>query len=280
MNACHPRQNVRIHHANARSNSSPALSEFSPDDEFGLNKTFPQLAPENLTRDCALVYLNPTDDAGLTRIDHELAARKARAQREDELELTRLMDDTFAAVERDVLRDLERPTAAAAAAARAKPAPATVTARSAASALSRAPTKAAVGTGAFAAPTKASGARAPLAMRKSRVPAQQASVAERQPPVSSSAAAASRSTLGYSRGRAVSQKVRKPGALVFRDGAAKAEGARGSAGRSASEAEFQAKVRDVVIELRAHGLRDEDDGLFGSAVPVDDDEYADFQLAL
>jgi hypothetical protein len=248
-----------------------ALPEFSPDDEFGPNKTFPQLAPENLTQGCALVYLNPTDDEGLTRLDRELAERRARGQRQDELELQRLMDETFAAVERDVLRDLE--------AERPKQAPATVTARSAASALSRAPRTAGAGAGAaFAAPTKASGARAPLAVRKVRAPAQ-AGVAERQPAAS---AAASRSTLGYSRGRAVSQKVRRPGALVFRDGAAgMLDASRKPAGqRSASEEQFQAKVREVVTELRAYGLRDEDDGLFGSALPMDDDEYADFQLAL
>jgi len=254
MSACRFPRNVRISSTILQpSNSRPALPEFSPDDEFGPNKTFPQLAPENLTRGCALVYLNPTDDEGLTRIDRELAERKARGQRGDELELQRLMDETFATIEQDVLRDLD--------AARPKPAPATVTARSAASALSRAPKAAGA---AFAAPTKSSGARA-----------------ERQPPAST---AASRSTLGYSRGRAVSQKVRRPGALVFRDGAAAAAGRpdapRKSAGRSASEEQFQAKVREVVTELRAHGLLDEDDELFGSVVPVDDDEYADFQLAL
>jgi hypothetical protein len=253
------------------SNTRPALPEFSPDDEFGPNKTFPQLAPENLTRGCALVYLNPTDDEGLTRTDRELAERRARGQRGDELELQRLIDETFAAIEQDVLRDLD--------AAPPKPPPATVTARSAASALSRAPK--AAGAAAFAAPPKSSGARAPLAVRKARAPVPQAGSAERQPPAST---AASRSTLGYSRGRAVSQKVRRPGALVFRDGAAAATGrpdaSRKPAGRSASEEQFQAKVREVVTELRAHGLRDEDDGMFGSVMPVDDDEYADFQLAL
>ena len=128
MSACRFPRTVRISSTILQpSNSRPALPEFSPDDEFGPNKTFPQLAPENLTRGCALVYLNPTDDEGLTRIDRELAERKARGQRGDELELQRLMDDTFATIEQDVLRDLD--------AARPKPAPATVTARSAASAL-------------------------------------------------------------------------------------------------------------------------------------------------
>jgi hypothetical protein len=81
----------------------------------------------------------------------------------------------------------------------------------------------------------------------------------------------------------VSQRVRAPGGLVFRDGGAVAEGRRDAVAgrplRSASEEQFQAKVREVVTELRSHGLRDEDE-LFSSVVPLDDDEYADFQLAL
>jgi hypothetical protein len=216
----------------------------------------------------------------LTRIDRELAERKARGQRENEVELQKLMDETFAAIDQDVMRDLGVTSFSSSRdSARPKAVAPTTMSKAAASALSRNSKTA------FVASTKSSSTRAPLALdvRKSRPPP--ASHTARQPTQFPVSTTASRSTLGYSQGRAVSQKVRKPSAMVFRDAvgaaaAGKPDTTRKPTGRSVSEEQFQAKVRDVVTELRSHSLKNEDDGLFGNSIALEDDEYADFQLAL
>jgi hypothetical protein len=96
------------------------------------------------------------------------------------------------------------------------------------------------------------------------------------------ASAASRSTIGYSQGRAASQKLRKPATAIFRDDSQDSRSISESSipsQKSSSSDDFQTKARDIIEQLRLQDLNDdEDDGILGPTEFVDDDEYADFQL--
>jgi hypothetical protein len=97
------------------------------------------------------------------------------------------------------------------------------------------------------------------------------------------AAAASRSTLGYAQGRAVSQRVRKPVTAVFRDEGRSVSSALAVTKRPVEDEEMLGNTRDVVERLRVQDLGlfegDGDEGLVVSLDVVDDD-FADFQLPL
>lgn len=256
-----------------------ALAEHDSGDEFGPNKTFPHLAPENLMRGWASVYMAPLDENGLAPLEREAQERQKRFEKESDLQLRKAMDEAFAEIDRDVREDLGLAVPSSKKSVRAnKKAPSTLLAKNAASALSRS-SKAAprLTTAAVSAAHKP---RAPLALnvRKARLPppAENNTTSQRNP----AGMAASRSTLGYAQGRAVSQRVRKPVTSVFRD---EAGIAKVTASRSVSDEDALSNARDVVSRLRMQDLSmldmDEEEGLI-SNVDFEDDEYDDFQLPL
>jgi hypothetical protein len=262
-----------------------ALPDYPSDDEFGPNKTFPQLAPENLTRGMISTYFNPVDHNGISLADKEKAEQKAQFDKRVDEQLKKHVEDSLADVERSVMEDLglaqkRSVNPSSQNAAFKSSTPGTFITKSAASALSR-PGK----IPSYAAATNASKTRAPgmLNIRKSR----EVPLPSMDPSASrfATASAASRSTIGYSQGRATSQKFRTPSAAVFRD-ETKSQRSTSEASTpsaySSSLGDFQARAIDVVEQLR---LRDVDpdeqkDDLYTSAVMIEDDEYVDFQLTV
>jgi hypothetical protein len=186
-------------------------------------------------------------------------------------------DETFAELERDVREEL-----GLAPVAQKKKTLSTILSRNAVSALSR-PSKPASRLAPVSRkpPAKSTANPALLQARKIR-PA--APITSATAPVGSqrfaSATAASRSTLGYAQGRAVSQKVRRPITSVFRD--------TNGAERSASDNQILKDAGNVVERLRMADLGlddhdDDEDSLFGhesNIVPGIDDEFDDFQFPL
>src|ERR1700712_5584918 len=86
--------------------SNAALPDYPSDDEFGPDKTFPQLAPENLMRGWPGVYFNPVDDNGVSLLDKKLAEQDAEAAKyEDEL-LQKAMDEDDKYLEAAALEEL------------------------------------------------------------------------------------------------------------------------------------------------------------------------------
>jgi hypothetical protein len=221
----------------------------------------------------------PLDENGLAPLEREAQERQKRFEKESDLQLRKAMDEAFAEIDRDVREDLGLAVPSSKKSVRAnKKAPSTLLAKNAASALSRS-SKAAprLTTAAVSAAHKP---RAPLALnvRKARLPppAENNTTSQRNP----AGMAASRSTLGYAQGRAVSQRVRKPVTSVFRD---EAGIAKVTASRSVSDEDALSNARDVVSRLRMQDLSmldmDEEEGLI-SNVDFEDDEYDDFQLPL
>jgi hypothetical protein len=260
----------------------PALPDIDSDDEFGPNKTFPHLAPENLMRGWESAYLSTVDENGLTEMERQMKASQEAFDKQAEQELQKALDEAFAEIEHNVMQDLslDPPSKTAAPAAKKAP-PLTLLAKNAASALSRPnkPTSRAVPTSASSAPKQRGNIA--LNVRKTRQPMPAPSNPASQRHVSSTSA--SRSTVGYAQGRAISQHVRKPLTSVFRDKSSQSNGK--TSGRSVSDEQALAQARDVVNILRVQDLsleddEDEDDGLFGDIRIMDDDELDDFQLQM
>src|ERR1700749_361168 len=83
-----------------------ALPEHDSGDEFGPDKTFPHLAPENLMRGWASVYMAPVDENGLAPLEREAQERQKRFEKESDLQLRKAMDEAFAEIDRDIREDL------------------------------------------------------------------------------------------------------------------------------------------------------------------------------
>lgn len=268
-----------------------ALPDYPSDDEFGLDKTFPQLAPENLMRGWPSVYFNPVDDYGVSLLDKQAAEQDAAAARyEDEL-LQKAMDEDDRYLEAAALEELSfdlTPATAFHAPAEnpASPdppkrkmkinAPPTLMSRSAAAALSKPANASSVPT--FSAPAAAAKARVPLGGilgRKIRPTAE--TISGRH------ASAASHNTLGYAKGRAASSNLKKPLSSIFKDGTESQKNvAAGSTPAPLAPKVDPLKELEEMIYARDMGDDGEDD-LFGNGggVPlVEEDEYADFQMKM
>jgi hypothetical protein len=247
------------------------MREYPSEDEFGPDKTFPHLQPENLMRGWAEVYMNPVDEHGVHQSDRLRAERNAKIQKIQDARMQQSLDDAFDSIDRDLMEDLGLPVKAK----QPAKAPGTLRSKDAASALSNAQSRR-VG------PSGSSKPHLPavLNVRKTRQPA---------PSVSSTrfanASAASKSTLGYAQGRAISQKVRKPITSVFRDDGASAPSRSVStalSGNSVSDGDYDKRAEEVVAALRKQDLgavdADLDADLFSPpAVSLDDDDDV-FQL--
>ena len=202
--------------------------------------------------------------------------RSERFRKESEEILQKALDDDFRDCERTLAEDLAFDEPAPAPAKKADKAQkpktkpvGTIAARSAASALAK-PSKPSSGPS-YAAPTAAARAKAPsggLLGRKAR-PTPAAPLASKQ----SLAPAISHSTLGYAKGRAVSNTLRKPLAGVFQD-----------------QTQVIAPKKDPIKELeeivRAReyeemGIDDDEDVFGGGGVSLlEDEDYADFQMKI
>ena len=254
-----------------------ALPEYDSGDEFGPDKTFPHLAPENLMRGWASVYMAPVDENGLAPLEREAQERQKRFEKESDIQLRKAMDEAFAEIDRDIREDLGLATSSSKKSVPAsKKAPSTLLAKNAASALSRS-SKAAPRLTTAAVPA-AHQSRAPRALNVRKI---------RQPPVANNTSsqrhpagmAASRSTLGYAQGRAVSQRVRKPVTSVFKD---ETGITRAPVGRSASDEDALSNARDVVSRLRMQDLSllDMDEEELSPSVDFLADDLDDFQFPL
>ncbi|TID27691.1 hypothetical protein E2P81_ATG00448 [Venturia nashicola] len=268
-----------------------ALPDYPSDDEFGPEKTFPQLAPENLTRGWPSVYFNPVDDNGVSLLEKKAAEQDAAAAKyEDEL-LQKAMDEDDKYLEAAALEELsfDLTPATSFQAPRENPAspdppkrklkltaPPTIMSKSAAAALSN-PSKPAVPS--FSAPTAAAKARVPLGGvlgRKVNRPATETISARRTNTTS-------HNTLGYAKGRAASSNLKKPLTSIFKDGSESHK-----SGVSSAPPVLKAPKVDPLKELEdmihARDMGDDEDDLFGNGggVPLveEDDEYADFQMKM
>jgi hypothetical protein len=259
-----------------------ALPDFDSDDEFGPNKTFPHLAPGNLTRGWESAYLSTVDDNGLTEMERQMKTREEAFEKEANHELQKALDEAFAGIEQDIMEDLNLAESDKKMSAPAKKAsPPTLMAKNAASALSR--TNKTTSRAAPASNPSAPKQRGNIALnvRKMRQPVPTPSNSTSQRHVSSTSA--SRSTVGYAQGRSISQRVRKPLTSVFRDKPSQSTSK--SIMRAVSDEQALAQARDVVKRLRVQDLNldnDEDgeDGLFDDMKIEDDDELDDFQLLM
>jgi hypothetical protein len=279
-----------------RLTASLALPDYPSDDEFGPEKTFPQLAPENLMRGWPSVYFNPVDDNGVSLLEKKAAEQDAEAAKyEDEL-LQKAMDEDDKYLEAAALEELsfhlgpavsfqqpaENPASPDPPKRKTKTmAPPTLMSKSAAAALSN-PSKPSSAPS-FARPTSAAKARAPLGgllNRKVRPSPAVETISNRH----ATANAASHSTLGYAKGRAASSNLKKPLGSIFKDGA-ESQRKGTSAVAPAAPAPKVDSLKELEDMIYARDMEDQDaeDDLFGigNGVPlVEEDEYADFQMKM
>jgi hypothetical protein len=287
---CLPSQRVSapyISRHGHRTDWPTALPDYPSDDEFGPNKTFPQFAPENFSRGWASVYLDPVDDNGVSLSDRREAEQTALAnQYTDEL-LKKALDEGFATLERSVMDDIaflpsptkseaeehhplqKKPQAPMRQPTTKLSAPPTLAAKSAASVLAGPPKVSSLPS--YTAPTKAKVPATGILGRKVR---QSAPLAPSTTTKFAKASAASHSTLGYAKGRAASQGLKKPLSSVFKDGP--------GANAAAPARKDPVVELEEIVRLREEAAEDDDDDLFGGGgVSLDlDDELEDFQLRM
>jgi hypothetical protein len=264
-----------------------ALPYYDSDDEFGPNKTFPQLAPENIMGGMISSYFNPVGPDGLTYVEREQSALRARMDKEED-ELMKKFEEQMDDTERNLRQELgmiqpPKKTSRSASPVRrlaTKPNPSkpgTVSAKSAATALGRPVSK----PSSFASATASSSSKTPssvLNVRKSRAVSAADSSASRY----AAATAASKSTLGYSQGRAASHQIRKT-STIYRDRAASSSAPldKDNSTTSGEHDAFDSETADVIEQLRIQELAfvamDDDEIDFGLD-PVEDHGHDIFQL--
>ena len=275
---------------------------------------YPMLEGANFTRGIYSTYFNPVGDDGLTRSEREDLEQKAKEDKKNEEIMQKAIDDMFKEVEESVAEGLlskkqnaiiEEPKKSQKVPPTRKPlaskTPSTINSKSAAAALSP-PPKAS-----FAASTVAAKSRLPSRLISSKKPTPM------NPSVARHAAAttASRTTIGYSQGRAASSSMRKPLSNLARStpastvsGAHKravstpaAPLSRGTS-RASSEAtitlarfakeNFTYEAEEELMQKMQHVSFDEVDeedledcmrGYMPAAL-LDDDEYDDFRLEI
>jgi hypothetical protein len=246
------------------------------DPEFPLDRPFPQLKPENLTRGWAEVYMN-ADVNGIGMLERKEVALKAKQKATGDKLLRQVEADVFEEIDEAVRRDLGMLPLGSK----------TILSKSAAMALSK-PKSSAIKRG------KNNIVHQSLAQKQLQALADgkssenvviHPSATTRTPP----GPVASRSTLGYARGRAVSARGaaplpsrRPPVSNIFRDSAE-------SKKPKMTRVDEANKLFDVEAGKAAPGFRpqhspdhvngpkEEDAGFFGVAL---DDEWDGFQLPL
>lgn len=237
------------------------------------------------------VYFNPVDDNGVSLLDKKAAEQDAEAAKyEDEL-LQKAMDEDDKYLEAAALEELsfdltpatsfqapsENPASPDPPKRKLKlNAPPTLMSRSAATALSK-PSKPSSAPS-FSGPTAAAKARVPLGGilgRKVNRPVTE-TISGRH------TSTASHNTLGYAKGRAASNNLKKPLSSIFKDDAGQKSSA--SAAPPAPKAPKVDPLKELEDMIRARDMGEDDDDLFGNGggVPLveEDDEYANFQMKM
>jgi len=240
-----------------------------------------------MTRGWPSIYF--VDDNGVSLADKREAEQKAFADKYTDELIKKAMEDDSAAVERSVMDDLaflpsptkplteedhrlqKKPQAPMRKPTPKISAPPTLAAKSAASALYR-PSKVSP-IPSYAAPTKAKASSSSILGRKTRPAAPLSSSTVKH----ATASAASHSTLGYAKGRAASQGLRKPLGSVFNDGSSQQR----SASAAAPARKDPIKELEELMLLREETAEEDDDLFGGGGVSLDlDDELEDFQLKM
>jgi hypothetical protein len=276
------------------------LPDVPSDDEDFLSPShkFPQFAPENVTRGWVRHYLNPVDDDGVSLLDKKDAKEKEENDKLVDEMLEKAMNDALADVGEALREDMGISPKKSQAPGQNSPlkpkptkhVPGTMMAKSAASALNNKPTRSVPS---YAAPTGAAKSRAPtggLFGKKIRESAKADTASTNR---HGAALAASRSTLGYGKGRAVSQRTNKPTSTALSDihkprsVSASARTNSNAAGKENVRSRTPAcKPRETEEDLMLRVLAEEDGELdVGEAfgVPKEDwldEEYDGFQLEL
>lgn len=215
------------------------------------------------------VFMNPVDANGVYQSDRLREEQQAKYQKIQDAKMQKHLDDTFDEIEKDLRADLGLPSIKKQVTTRLG----TVRSKDAAYALSNAASRK-IGARAASKPPPA----AALNVRKSRQLAPTNSSAR-----FANANSASRSTLGYAQGRAVSQKVRQPITSVFRDDSKSQSATTSTIKKAVAEEQYDDGVEHVVAALGQHSLGFEDDGLeelFNPALNLADCDSEDdvFQL--
>ncbi|KAF2435045.1 hypothetical protein EJ08DRAFT_675472 [Tothia fuscella] len=274
------------------------LPDYPSDDEFGPDKTFPQFNPENFTRGWASVYT--TDDNGVSFAAKRDAEFEAKTNAYTDDLLKKSMDDSLGHLDRSVMDDLQilpSPTKSAVSTdsppkkfqpAMKKPsmklsAPPTLTAKSAATALGRTPK--AAGIPSYAASTGTTKPKIPSSTtgilgRKIRP------TVTRAPPSGArqaAAVAASHSTLGYAKGRAASQGLKKPLSSIFKDETTVVPATAAAAPKKDAVRELEDIVHAREEAANANAGDDDDDffgGGGGVSLTAGEEDEEEFQLSV
>ncbi|KAF2405448.1 hypothetical protein EJ06DRAFT_525963 [Trichodelitschia bisporula] len=266
-----------------------ALPDYPSDDEWGPNKTFPQLAPENLMRGWQEVYFNPVDEDELSLLEKRKAEAEAKERLRDKEMLRMAAEQSLAGLEEACVRDAGiLPPKKTATNTNARPAlgapksrvkstqPATLIAKSAAAALARPKS----GTPTFSAPTAVTKGRARLVtttLAKDPLTAPAHNTSRH-----AVAAAASHSTLGYARGRIISQNLRKPGGVISSSVKGPKPAGRGasSSGRKASPGPTTMDIMRLQDLDLGHSDSEDPFSSGGAIQPWEDEDLDGFQLTL
>ncbi|OCK84133.1 hypothetical protein K432DRAFT_260225, partial [Lepidopterella palustris CBS 459.81] len=178
-------------------------------EDWPSNMKYPMFEGANMTRGIESAYFNPVGDDGLTRYEREDLEQKARADKISDEIMQKALDDMFAEAEQSIAEGLFQQKKLAPEAAKKEPsarkplsskAPSTINSKNAAAALS--PQSKPI----FAAPIATTKSRLPSGFTASKKPTPMNPSATRH----AAATTASRTTIGYSQGRAASSSVRKP----------------------------------------------------------------------
>lgn len=293
-----PLDDEDIEYAPPKTKDLPYESDVFPDGVI----TFAGLKPENMFKGYYQYYFNPVDDDGKTSTEREMEEQQQRSFERGEEQIRKDMEEFDWSIgdvpeSKDMFKkkkiDVATATAAAVGSKVARPAPrqpSTIASRKAASALAmstRTP-----GT----APARPNNATAPgttrllskgllLPKRKPVQPVAQPSIAARE---RAAAVAASRSTLGYSRGRSTSSAVLGDNNVVNRQpqvapkprplvrSVSTASTASDATITPTRFAQSELKNPDFLAIFDA----DDEDGNLGGGMPPMDDSDDDFQLTM
>lgn len=273
-------------------------SDTESESYFGPNKTYPMLEGENFTRGIGQVYLDPVDEHGerLSEKRERLALEKYQAEQEEEfkkeVEKERVEEEVRMRAELGMSppKSVLKQTAVAppagqilvhASKAKSNPTTAgTISSRSAAAALA-APTKAS--TARRPAPTTAPAAKTSTVLgAKSRNPL----ASKNSNAKNAAAVTASKSTVGYSKGRAMSSTMRGADTAKRSAGKAPLAAKAGAKGDKENDMAAKPKAARVPPSLASFGLgdgvADDDDlgGNFDGRPPLFDDDEDLFQFKL
>ncbi len=300
-----PLEDEEVEYAPPRPKDLPYESDVFPDGVL----TFDGLKPENLFKGYYQYYFNRVGDDGKTAMERDMDQRQQQSFERGEEQIRRDMDEFDWSIgdipeSKDLFKKKANPAPAASAVkkvVRAVPPkqPSTLTSREAASALSMTTKPAGIAQLNVAKRTAPTGTKAPT--KGFLLPTRKAMQRVAQPPLTvrerATAVAASRSTLGYNKGRSISSAVhatsREPATIrpALQDQTAPGPKPRTlmrsvSTASTGSDATITpARFAQSAKQQRPDFLSifdgdDEEDALGGGGMPPMDDDEEDFQLTV